>query len=82
MTVFLCCADYFQEFKKGILEHNIIAVKSPLKCAMTMSMFSTCKLRQSTGCAAKLPIELRPSDATSDCGRLCCRVLTKLDTQK
>jgi hypothetical protein len=31
MHVPSCCADYFQEFKQGILEKNIVAIKAPLK---------------------------------------------------
>jgi hypothetical protein len=26
------CADYFQEFKQGIMKKNIVAFKEPLKC--------------------------------------------------
>jgi hypothetical protein len=31
LIMHFCYADYFQEFKQGILEHNIVAIKSPLK---------------------------------------------------
>jgi hypothetical protein len=31
LMMYYCYADYFQEFKQGVLEHDIVAIKSPLK---------------------------------------------------
>jgi hypothetical protein len=41
MTGPSCCADYFQEFKQGVMQHNIIAFKEPLKCVQPFCQVSS-----------------------------------------
>lgn len=34
-------ADYFQEFRKGVMEKNIPVIKSPLRCALWITQYTS-----------------------------------------